>query len=289
MAPFLRSAKIGWYYTWSSWANDQAQNLDFAPLLWGKDDIDVWKTAISGRLKPLFQNKGITCVLGFNEPQELGQSNLTVKEAKTLWMENIKPLKTQYGVRLGSPATSSHPSGKNWTRDFLAECGTDCGVDFIALHYYGTNATVMINYITDFHNTFQMPIWVTEWACQDYSGDNNQCTQDEVRGYMNTTQTFMDSVDWVERYSWFGALVDNPITATNDLLTNGGSITALGYQYTNATSDQIQQGNPSTTTSSSTTRTSSSVTRTSDISPVKTTDASGNSCFSLLQTVFDVY
>ncbi|KIM26569.1 glycoside hydrolase family 128 protein [Serendipita vermifera MAFF 305830] len=244
MRPFFRTSKIGWHYTWSSWPNGQASNLDFVPLLWGPEDIDTWTTAVTTRLKPMFQSKAITSVLGFNEPQEVGQSNMTVAEALPLWMEHLQPLKTQYGVRLGTPATSSAPSGKNWTSDFLAACRnqTGCSVDFVALHYYGTNATTMINYITDFHETFQLPIWVTEWACQDFTPEDEQCDQEHTSLYMNITQTFMESTDWVERYSWFGALVDNPVTPTNDLLTNSGNITALGQQYIQETPEQIAEG-----------------------------------------------
>jgi len=243
MSQFFVTGKVGWYYTWSSYSNDQGNNLDFVPLLWGKNDISTWTDAINGKLKPMFQSQAITCVLGFNEPQETAQSNLTAQQAKDLWMTNIKPLKDQYGVRLGSPATSGGPSGKNWTTEFLQVCGTDCEVDFVALHYYGTNATAMIEYITDFHTTFQKPIWVTEWACQDYAG-NAQCTQQQVKDYMNTTQTFMESVDWLERYAWFGALVSNPINGADGLLTGGGKITALGQQYINETQAQIQQNPP---------------------------------------------
>jgi Glycosyl hydrolase catalytic core len=67
MAPFFRTGKVGWYYTWSSYANNQGNNLDFVPLLWGKNDISTWTTAVTTRLKPMFQSKAITCVLGFNE------------------------------------------------------------------------------------------------------------------------------------------------------------------------------------------------------------------------------
>jgi len=243
MAPLLQTGKVGWYYTWSSYSNDQGNSLDFAPLLWGKDDVSTWTTALTTRLQPMFQSKAITCVLGFNEPQEVGQSNLTVAQALPLWMTNIQPLKAQYGVRLGSPATSSAPSGKTWTADFLSACRnqTGCSVDFVALHYYGTNATTMIDYITDFHNTFQLPIWVTEWACQDFTGSNQQCDDADVKSYMNITQSFMEKTDWVERYSWLGALVNNPVTDTNDLLTSSGSITALGQQYIQETPEQISQ------------------------------------------------
>ena len=109
----------------------------------------------------------------------------------------------------------------------------------------------MIAYITDFYTTFQKPIWVTEWACQDFTPKNKQCTQAEVKAYMNTTQTFMESAPWLERYSWFGALVDNPITPTNDLLTDRGSITGLGQQYIMASAEEIAQGNSSSSSSSS--------------------------------------
>jgi Glycosyl hydrolase catalytic core len=67
MAPLLRTGKVGWYYTWSSYANDQGNSLDFVPLLWGKNDTSTWTTAVTTRLKPMFQSKAITCVLGFNE------------------------------------------------------------------------------------------------------------------------------------------------------------------------------------------------------------------------------
>ncbi|KAG8836900.1 hypothetical protein FRB91_008419, partial [Serendipita sp. 411] len=139
-------------------------------------------------------------------------------------------------------------------------CGTDCSVDFIALHYYGTNATAMIEYITDFHNTFQMPIWVTEWACQDFTPTNKQCTQEETSEYMNITKTFMESAPWLERYAWFGALTDNPIHSTNDLLTDSGHITSLGQQYIGMTQEQIDQGNASSTTVSASSSPTSPIT-----------------------------
>lgn len=38
-------------------------------------------------------------------------------------------------------------------------------VDFVALHWYGTDAQAFIAYVQDFHTTFGKPIWVTEFAC----------------------------------------------------------------------------------------------------------------------------
>ena len=97
-------------------------------------------------------------------PQHAGQSNLSPQQGADLWRTHLQPLKAQ-GIRLGSPAPTSAPSGKTWLQDFLTACG-GCTVDFIALHWYGINSTQFIVYLQDFHDTFKRPIWVTEWACQ---------------------------------------------------------------------------------------------------------------------------
>lgn len=148
-----------------------------------------------------------------------------------MWKTYLEPLRSR-GIRLGSPAPSSAPSGKTWLQAFLAACAGGCTVDFIALRssldmgsvdvvfntntdYYDVNATNFMDYLDDFHATFQRPIWVTEWACQNFNDPNAQCSQDDVILFLNVTQTFMDSSEFVERYAWFGAMKDmsgvNPV------------------------------------------------------------------------------
>lgn len=65
-------------------------------------------------------------------PDQNGQSNLTAQEGMDLWGTYMEPLHSM-GYRLGSPAPSSAPSGKVWLQAFLAACGANCTVDFIAL------------------------------------------------------------------------------------------------------------------------------------------------------------
>lgn len=74
------------------------------------------------------------------------------------------------------------------------------------LDWYGVNATEFIAYLEDFHNTFQRPLWVTEWACQNFVDTKKQCSSDDIVTFLNTTQSYMDSSDFVERYAWFGAM-----------------------------------------------------------------------------------
>lgn len=97
-------------------------------------------------------------------PEFASQSNLSAQRGAELWRAYLQPLKAQ-GLRLGSPAPTNAPAGKIWLQDFLTACG-DCTVDFMTTHWYGINSTQFVNYLQDIHNTFQRPVWVTEWACQ---------------------------------------------------------------------------------------------------------------------------
>lgn len=117
-----------------------------------------------------------------------------------MWKAYLEPLKSQ-GLQLGTPAPSSAPSGKTWLQQFLSICGDECNPDFVALRqyqmmlgyirrferlilivdWYDVNATVFQEYVEDFHNTFGLPIWVTEWDCQ-VSGSSNHAVVSSNKG-----------------------------------------------------------------------------------------------------------
>jgi hypothetical protein len=195
-------------------------------MLWGKDQISDFTSTLGNTLT----SNQVSAALAFNEPQQSGQSNLSPEDGASMWKEYIEPLKAK-GLRLGSPAPSSAPNGKTWLQDFLTACNGGCTVDFIALHWYATNTTEFKRYLTDFHDTFQRPLWITEWACQNFAG-GPQCKDDEVPVFLRETQGFMDSVDWVERYSYFGAMKEmQGVNEANRLMDKKGKITDLGKQY----------------------------------------------------------
>jgi hypothetical protein len=75
-------------------------------------------------------------------------------------------------------------------------------------------------YIWDVHTNFpQYPIWITEYAetSTNDSGKQKALMQipcviftfyiPVVLDFMNQTITYMDTLDWIERYSWFGFFV----------------------------------------------------------------------------------
>ncbi|KAF7369070.1 Glyco-hydro-cc domain-containing protein [Mycena venus] len=229
MAQFTTTGKVSWYYTWSLSSVDT--DLEFVPMLWGEKDVTQWTDPSDGINATIAQRKP-TAVLGMNEPQETGQSNLTPQQGADMWKTYIEPLHSQ-GLRLGSPAPSSAPSGKTWIQDFLTACNGGCTVDFIALHYYDVNATKFAEYLTDFHDTFQRPIWVTEWACQNFN---------------NGPQSFMDAQDWVERYAWFGIMRDlQGVNPDDAMMNSNGQITDLGKQYIGTEAPKTSGAPPSGT------------------------------------------
>jgi len=199
-------------------------------MLWGQRQIGEWTSTINETIR----TRKVTHALGPNEPQQGAQSNLTAQQGADLWKTYMQPLKAQ-GILLGSPAPSSAPSGKTWLQDFLTACNGGCTVDFIALHWYAINSTEFIRYLQDFHDTFQRPIWVTEWACQNFVNPHEQCSQQDVINFMNATQSFMDKTEWVERYAWFGVMKDmQGVNEYDRIMDTNGKINALGLQYIGA-------------------------------------------------------
>ncbi|KAL0579405.1 hypothetical protein V5O48_002576 [Marasmius crinis-equi] len=206
------NSPVSWMYTWDVDPRDVdvPRHIEFVPMQWGTRGIEGLAEMVIGR--------GYKNILAFNEPELPGQSNIRVEEAARLWKTFLRPLKTLGGgatVRLGSPAVSSAPQGKDWLKRFFELCGSDCGVDFIAMHWYGEGAQNFINYMHDMHATFpRYPIWVTEFGCTSGSDQGaffalfiafGMVSEgvSEVKVFLNETLHFLDSSSWVERYAWF--------------------------------------------------------------------------------------
>ncbi|KDN47835.1 hypothetical protein RSAG8_03255, partial [Rhizoctonia solani AG-8 WAC10335] len=173
-------------------------------------------------------------------------------------------------VNATSIVTTSGRNGKKWMQDFFALCAGSCTVDFLALHWYGNVAEEFIAYLEDFHNTFQRPIWVTEYSCQNFV-NGAQCTYEEIVQFLNITQTYMDQTPWVERYAWFGAMASLPnnVNQLTALMDTSGTINDLGRQYIGSPTTQ-----PNPTSVSSAVPTSTAITTSSLIASETSTTSS---------------
>jgi hypothetical protein len=214
---------MGSVMTWSPWKPSSIAHLDieFCPMLWSAKQIWQFEQLV----KPGYAH----CAMGPNEPNQAGQSNMDAHYAVQLWKQYLQPLHNQ-GYTLISPACTNAPSGKTWMTTFMTAC-TGCTVDAIATHFYGTSADALIAHVTDLHNTFGRPIWVTEYACQNFSG-GAQCSMDETWAFTTKVVAFMDSTSWVHRYFPFGFLTDmGNVAPVNRLMDWNYHPTPLGEFY----------------------------------------------------------
>ncbi|KAM6495734.1 Glycosyl hydrolase catalytic core domain containing protein [Amanita muscaria] len=222
---FFKTNKVSYVYTWSPWCPEGAAQLGYAcaPMLWGwKQVSDFQRLVVKGYASH---------VLGPNEPNQDTQSAISPQDGANMWRTYIDPLKDQ-GYKLISPACTNAPSGIKWMQDFHAAC-QGCTVDRHALHWYGINYQDMIDYLVQYHTAFpNQPIWVTEFACQDFSGQNRKCPN--VWEFMAKVQSFMDNTPWIEAYFAFGVMYDMyNVDPANQLLGGNGQPNSLGYYYIN--------------------------------------------------------
>ncbi|KAF4602241.1 hypothetical protein EYR40_005446 [Pleurotus pulmonarius] len=214
-------------YTWSPWIPAKAKSLGFAPapMLWGEKQLSDFKKLV----KPGYAN----IAMGFNEPDQSGQANMSPSRGCSLWWENLNWLKDQ-GYQLISPACTNAPSGTQWMKDFMG-CCRDCQIDAVATHFYGTSAQALIQHVTDIHNLFGKDIWVTEFACQNFGGSGGQCSKAQVNEFMDTVTSFFDNTPWVKAYFAFGAMHDMyNVNPDNQLMGSDGRPNALGKKYIKA-------------------------------------------------------
>ncbi|KAF5370125.1 hypothetical protein D9758_001226 [Tetrapyrgos nigripes] len=221
-----KTSKTNALYTWSPFIPDLARELGFDawPMLWGPKQIpDFQRLVVAG-----YAN----VVLGFNEPDQAGQSNLSPQDAAGMWKQYIQPLKSQ-GYKLVSPAVTSDPAAKQWMKQFFDACD-GCTFDAQAVHWYDTSFENLQSFLEGYHDMFNLPIWLTEFAYQSFTG-GAQGDLATIQNFMGQATSWMDSQPWVEYYCWFGAMHDmQNVNAANQLMASNGGLTALGAQFVNS-------------------------------------------------------
>ncbi|RDB28679.1 Alkali-sensitive linkage protein 1 [Hypsizygus marmoreus] len=210
---------VSWQY---DWGNSPAvylatSKIEYIPMQWGSGKIEQFADAV--------KTQGAKTILAFNEPDFDKESNMKPTEAADLWMKYLEPLKAD-GIRLGGPAITAAGTGKPWLEAFFAAC-KNCTVDFLPLHWYGEGEESFYQYIGEIHGLYpKLPLWITEYA-------STSVNDTVVANFLNATTSFMDTLDWVERYAWFGFFRPRE-DAHYNLLGEDGSLNTLGQIYVGA-------------------------------------------------------
>ncbi|WPH00928.1 glycoside hydrolase family 128 protein [Acrodontium crateriforme] len=224
--PFTRpGSKISWIYNWSPNPTANATSLDFTPMQWNHIGIDD----LAGKV----QTTNASSILAYNEPELHDQSNMSANLAATEWLRCIEPLR-QKGIRCGSPSISSAPHAIPWLRSFLyliRQAGSD--VDFYCLHWYGRGLGAFYDYIWSTHHQLgaEKSVWITEFACTNWN-EVMPLRQRDVEVFAREAFKYLDGLDWVERYAWFGPMRNmGAVGKGARLLDDDGNLTDLGKIY----------------------------------------------------------
>lgn len=221
----LQGTNVFGMYTWSPWCPPQAKQYGIRcfPMFWGKKSISQWKQYVK---------KGYSDhALGMNECNQAGESQLSPGAAAALWRKYVAPMKSK-GYTLVSPSTSNAKTSLSWYQSYFKTC-PDCHTGKVAAHFYGTDPNHFISYIESVHAaTGNSTIWVTEVACQDFSGRTN-CNKNDAEKFMTAIMNWMDKTSWVEMYAYFGffAQARAGVSSANALLNPSGTLNAMGKKY----------------------------------------------------------
>jgi hypothetical protein len=226
--PFTKpGSKITWLYNWSPNPTPDASSLEFIPMQWNAVGIED----LASKLSSLPNEK--KTAIAFNEPELPDQSNMTAASAAEHWLAHFEPLRKQ-GIRCGSPGISSAGHAVGWLADFLQRIragGSD--IDFYCLHWYGTDLGGFYDYIWSTHHQLgpDKPVWITEFAATNWSAEA-PLEREHVENFARESCKYLDSLEWVERYAWFGPMRDcGTVGRWARMLDDEGGLTELGKMY----------------------------------------------------------
>jgi len=208
--PQLQAVQAAWYYNWG--ASSQVKTArQFVPMAFS---LRFLKTPSQ---EPL--------LLGFNEPDNARQSDISVQVALTQW-----PFMASKTKRIGSPAMAGNPVTGDWLPLFMKQ---QPKVDFVTLHWYkGVSASKFIKDVQALCTAYQKPVWVTEFAPQTASQSQespDKYSQAQVNQFIQETVHWMNASDCVERFAWHDAKV-----GTSALFDAKGRLTLTGKAYAEA-------------------------------------------------------
>ncbi|KAF2683719.1 glycoside hydrolase family 128 protein [Lentithecium fluviatile CBS 122367] len=238
------NSHLSWYYNWSPYPSSQvpSENLEFIPLIHGVDDAELSQTSSAINGLP----SSSTHLLTFNEPDgttDSGGSSISPEDAARAYIDHIVPLRDGDEGRkwaISHPSTTGSPNGLDWLRRYNESCyeideENGCPTDFIAAHWYGAfdGLASWLGTLNEYYNTntsreTPLKIWVTELALP-------QAEADATVSMMNQTLPYLDELDYVEKYSWFGAFRSGDANEwTGDgvaLFDDDGGLTEAGALY----------------------------------------------------------
>jgi len=197
-------------------------------MLWGAVEENDQKTFYQAIKSYKDSGQNITHTLGFNEPDEpkkTGGSSMSASDAASIWIREMEPVRG-LGVKVGAPAVTGSGRGLDWMKSWLESCKGKCHYDFIPVHWYGPFeglaghiGAVRAQYPT-------ATLWVTEFGII-------RAGASATIAMFNQSVAYLDKLEYVERYSYFGAFRSDASNIGPDaaMLSKDGGLTEIGSLY----------------------------------------------------------
>jgi hypothetical protein len=222
----LSLLRLGWYYNWRPASKiSPLSDVEFVPMFWSADDVTPDNLASVAQ-------SAARHVLGFNEPDMNGQSNMTPSECLELWPQLMK-----LPQRLGSPA----PADSKWLEEFMPEARRrGLRIDFVCIHRYpdisNPNAVQEIEtLLEDAHRKYGLPVWLTECGAADVSAWHQpqlrKPTMEMARRFLQELLVMLERLPFLERYAWFADRPDAEYSLGTLFDLHASGLTPFGEMY----------------------------------------------------------
>jgi hypothetical protein len=236
----IDSGKISWLSNWEMWKPEGLpSNITYVPQVRTAKEAGSIKAYLDGYA----HDHTVQEFMSFNEPDIKSQANMSASQAVEYWRTYVLPNQNRF--KLGSPSISNGPNGVPWLDDFLQNFGSEADssagdtwkhleesrVDYIVIHWYGTDVNCLKKYVRSVHERYDRPVWVTEFSCTSWDIAKPP-TENDVLEFMKDALRFLDNAAFVQRYAWFGAMEDvGEAVGRANGLQKDGQLTEAGKLY----------------------------------------------------------
>ncbi|MEN1678132.1 MAG: glycosyl hydrolase [Planctomycetota bacterium] len=247
-ADFINASGASWYYRWwHTVPNGVAGvNAEFIP------QIRYVNGNFQNNLNAIAGLPNVDTLMVFNEPERADQSNVAVQTALDAWPQITQTLPNH---RLILAGVSDDASGRAWLESFMngadarnsnSDPSDDIRVDAVAFHWYGQQDTgnpegaaqSFLNRVDWYHNEYNLPVWITEFAMHDWNNnDTDEAMLEANRRFLEAAIPGLESRSYVEKYSYYHWFDDARLFTEGPVTPDGPGEAYAGVLYAGETFD----------------------------------------------------
>jgi Glycosyl hydrolase catalytic core len=115
-------------------------------------------------------------------------------------------------------------------------------MEWVGVHWYGgVSFAEFRQRMEKFHDLYQRPLLVTEFAPADWSAKTvaeNKISTAMVLDFMKEALPWLEATPWIAGYTWFSFNKSSPAGTSSALFDEAGALTTCGRYYASITTDR---------------------------------------------------